>query len=1130
MRKRLLLFAMALFSLTAAQAQLTKELKVAQKWNLVEANPTNLNPVNPQTALDDFARKQVAKPMPKRRAGFAKAPKSEPAEAVKYLVAAQSFTKDYTFVFEGGDFSVWDINVTVDGTDVTFEHLFHVEALSPDWNPFIDEVITGVYDAEAQTVSIAAPVGANGTVVATGQSSFITVISGEVNESAQMSPEGYVIFDVLTDADGKITRMTSRFPIALPTYYGQYTYGNNAVYRQFIINLPGEDASLLATSPSVEIGECFLNEESTAKLQVINLGGATASFVVDVECEPEGYIVSGTPTGEIESGEIKDIEFILKGIAVSDDVEGIATISYEGGDAEDSFDVVLHGKVVPAPDFSPIVTNGDFVFKTNIDAPWEVMTDEEGMQWAKSGAKGRKLTSDWFVNFVVPEGQIGTLSWIGKYKNNPAFRYSVYNLAGWYIDSDNAEVVMQYEGEANGEKEFGPGAHFIRFQQQAQYASGYEDDGLYIRNLNLDLVQPADDVAEVKTPEVKFGYFILQEGGAVDGEQAIVIQNRGVNKLSLTSITCDNNEFAAGTGVEDAKTLDNLVIPVYFSSTVAGKKNATFTVETSAGTFIVTATANVINQPDFTQIVTEGAEYITFTTNPSSPFIVEDGVAYNVDCNDEDLTASSQSSMDTGTDLTLSFNIPEGKIGYITWEGKVWGNPEDNTTYSHITGDFGLVYVNLRPIDGYSNMGQKQVYCTDLENGGDASSRIFSESSGWEQFLTYVPGSHDITFRYYHNGDGITYGKNRIEISNVCLHVEDFQDNGAQLMTEGPIEFEPTYVGYDRYTSAYVTLMNTGSKPLSVTGFETEKEDSPFLSILPTYSAQFNNTLRVQLVFYPGVHLNANGTVAYVDESVGLEDTWYNDKVTIKTTAGDFTLDVSGMSLGSEGIVLIGDFEDYGLGWERIDHDGDGRNWDLGTNLWYYENPDYCHSGVQCIGSASGDNYGSALTPDNWVYSSPFTVPDDGAKLTWWVASLHNTKCAEHYSVYVEEDFSDETKLDDMTPVFSETLDEIIPTFGYNERIVDLQDYAGKTVRLAFRHHDCSAQYLLLIDDAFIFTNEKWDVTTSINGHQLNKDEVVGREYFNVAGQRVDRPVSGINIMRQTMKDGSVKSVKWMLK
>jgi hypothetical protein len=114
--------------------------------------------------------------------------------------------------------------------------------------------------------------------------------------------------------------------------------------------------------------------------------------------------------------------------------------------------------------------------------------------------------------------------------------------------------------------------------------------------------------------------------------------------------------------------------------------------------------------------------------------------------------------------------------------------------------------------------------------------------------------------------------------------------------------------------------------------------------------------------------------------------------------------------------------------------------------------------------------------------------------------------------------------------VFSETLDEVIPTFQYNERTFDLKDYAGKTVKLAIRHHDCTAQYLLLIDDAFVYAMDKWNgLTTGINTVSTCND-VVGREYFNAAGQRVNGLVNGMNIVRQTMKDGSVKSMKLMVK
>ena len=120
-------------------------------------------------------------------------------------------------------------------------------------------------------------------------------------------------------------------------------------------------------------------------------------------------------------------------------------------------------------------------------------------------------------------------------------------------------------------------------------------------------------------------------------------------------------------------------------------------------------------------------------------------------------------------------------------------------------------------------------------------------------------------------------------------------------------------------------------------------------------------------------------------------------------------------------------------------------------------------------------------------------------------------------------------ELEDMTPIFTETL-EVDPTMSWHEHTCDLSAYAGKTVKLAFRHHDCVGQYLLKIDDAFVYTMEKWNgITTDINAKSTSND-VVRREYFNAAGQRVERPVNGINVVRQTMKDGSVKSVKFMMR
>ncbi len=1123
MKKKVLLLSLALCSLTLVNAQSLRSNSLAVEP--VEANPTDLNPVNTPEVLENFARRQplTATTAPTKVVGFKgqhspkQAPRRPEAEEVQYIVAAQNHLKNYQFNYNGGDYSTWNVGITVDGTQVTITNLFNLEAQGYSWNPYHDDPVKGTYDAEAKTLSIAASSNLEeATVVGGSSSSTVIVISGAVNESGQMAVEKNLVFDVETDDEGTITRLTSRYPIALPQYYGTVTYGNVNTYRKFTIALQSNKAELFAANEEIYLGQGFPGDVITSSIQLVNIGGAEASYAVDIECDPEGYITCENTAGEIPAGGIIDLVFALNGDELNDNVEGIASIAYEGGEGEGELTVVLTGEVIPYPDYSDAVKKGDFTFKTNIECPWEMKTDDEGTEWAFSGPKGRgSMTSDFYVYFSVPEGQMGQFSWTGNYKNDPSNRYYSFNYAGWFIDGNGtAAMSTSAQGDLSSSIEFGPGEHSVRFQHQTMYYSGFENDGFYIKDLCLDLTTLNPDVAEMKTEAVQFGQFILEEGGGVDGDRTIVIQNRGANPLTLKSVTSDNDEFFATTdGVEPANTLDELVIPVFFSSKVAGRKSATFTVETSAGTFTVPATANVINMPDFSQIVTEGLEYMTFETNPNHPFIVEDGKAFNLDWDEPDLEASQYGNY---TQFSVKFDIPEGKQGVIAWDGEVWGNPIDNTGYSHWSGDYGMWEFNHQPLTGYGygNSGSNYLFATEVEDeAGNASSSNIDAS--WANYLSCVPGSHTFSFRYNHNGDGKTYGKNRLEISNLRLHVIDFKDHDVQLMTEGTVVFEPTYVGTDRYTTATVQLKNIGSQALSIESIKGESENSSFYGIVPTgyyNEVAYNNTMNVTLWFYPAVDPE--------------EDTLIDDNVIIKTNAGDVVVPVEGVVKSSKGILLIGDFEDNANNWTIYDRDADGRDWSLGSGLWG-DVPSYCHGGHQCLGSVSGSNYDGNLEPDNWTFSYGFTVPEEGAVLTWYAAAHHHERYAEHYSVYVEEDFSDATKLGELTPVFSETLSaEAADEWQFHE--VDLTKYAGKTVYLAFRHHDCTGQYVLKLDDVFVYTKDKWDVVTGIAPMPTSSD-VVSREYFNAAGQRVDRPVNGINIVRQTMKDGSVKSVKFMM-
>lgn len=152
---------------------------------------------------------------------------------------------------------------------------------------------------------------------------------------------------------------------------------------------------------------------------------------------------------------------------------------------------------------------------------------------------------------------------------------------------------------------------------------------------------------------------------------------------------------------------------------------------------------------------------------------------------------------------------------------------------------------------------------------------------------------------------------------------------------------------------------------------------------------------------------------------------------------------------------LFEDFESVTLpdGWIRIDNDGDGHNWDPLIGF-----PGY--SGSSSIASASYN--GEPLTPDNWLITNAFTLTAN-ATLTFYVAGYDPDYYQEHYSVYISTTGSD---ISDFT---TELISGTTTSSTYEQKTVDLSAYTGQTVRLAFRHHDCTDQYWLRLDAVKVF-------------------------------------------------------------
>ena len=141
----------------------------------------------------------------------------------------------------------------------------------------------------------------------------------------------------------------------------------------------------------------------------------------------------------------------------------------------------------------------------------------------------------------------------------------------------------------------------------------------------------------------------------------------------------------------------------------------------------------------------------------------------------------------------------------------------------------------------------------------------------------------------------------------------------------------------------------------------------------------------------------------------------------------------------------------FAEGWTIRDDDGDGYNWEWmdasGSNYNVYE-------GTHCMASASYQNSafggGTALNPDNWLISPAFTA---GSTVTFWYAGQDPSYSAEPFGVYVIANGTTSAELGHFTA--SNT---------YQQGSVDISDFAGQTVQVAFRHYDVTDMFRLNLD------------------------------------------------------------------
>lgn len=193
----------------------------------------------------------------------------------------------------------------------------------------------------------------------------------------------------------------------------------------------------------------------------------------------------------------------------------------------------------------------------------------------------------------------------------------------------------------------------------------------------------------------------------------------------------------------------------------------------------------------------------------------------------------------------------------------------------------------------------------------------------------------------------------------------------------------------------------------------------------------------------------------------------------------------------------INSFEDGTLGgWHTVDADNDGLSW-TAQYLFAYGAGNNESDGFASSASYDNDTY-TALTPDNWLISPRIDIPaGTSLTLSWYAAAEDFYYPADVYSVYVA---TDSNIASFTTAAFSETLS----TDVFTKHSVSLADYAGQSVYVAFRHHNCSDQFVMKIDDIAIASAGAPDIALSMPSLAFAGDTV------SLAATLLDGATSGL--------------------
>ncbi|MFO7879660.1 MAG: choice-of-anchor J domain-containing protein, partial [Bacteroidales bacterium] len=329
-----------------------------------------------------------------------------------------------------------------------------------------------------------------------------------------------------------------------------------------------------------------------------------------------------------------------------------------------------------------------------------------------------------------------------------------------------------------------------------------------------------------------------------------------------------------------------------------------------------------------------------------------------------------------------------------------------------------------------------------------------------------------------------------VDIDNMTFHVAEATEPIASVSPEvysaGGVEISTTA------TSGVFTLTNIGVGTLTVSS-----------------STDLTGTMFATTFTDGDVNLDEGQTYDFTFDFTPTAEGTYNETFEIVTNGGTVAIDLEGIGQGP--CSIISDYpyhESFETTvppncWEALDEDGDGFGWSQVSE------PNHtAHDGDFSAMSASWDADAGALTPDNYLITPQFDITANNLELRFWVAAQDVDWSAENYSVMIS---TTGTAPADFVSIHSETLPA--GSDAWSEVVLPLTDYDGEAVYFAFRHHDCTDQFQLKVDDVTIdfitgsdaISNENLSIfpNPANNNVTVENAENADISIYNMVGQTV---------------------------